>query len=149
MFRGRRGVSEVLGVLLITIVLMATAMVYVSLQSSRAERETSGIVEMITKAEKRQGQLLSLTYYYNSSNQLRIYIYNYGNINSTLELVMVAGQTVPLSSITMKDMDTGQTCSTISPKKLVEVTISAPYTSTFYFTIQTEEGSTFTWQIVL
>jgi hypothetical protein len=94
MLKGRRGVSEVLGAILIAVIVMAMSATYVMLEAGRSTRETMSIVDLIRAAEKRQKQLLSLTYYYKQGDSLKLYIYNYGEESSTPKLILVDGEVV-------------------------------------------------------
>ena len=76
--RGRRGVSEVLGAIVIAVLVLSMSASYVLLEMERSGRETYSIIDLIRKAEKRQKQLLSLIYYQKKGSDLKIYIYNYG-----------------------------------------------------------------------
>jgi len=61
--RRRRGVSEVLGAIVIAVLVLGMTASYVLLEMERSGRETHSITDLIRKAEKRQKQLLSLIYY--------------------------------------------------------------------------------------
>jgi len=281
MLRSKRGVSEVLGAILIALIVAAMSATYVMMEASQSAKKTMSIVDLIRAAEKRQKQLLSLTYYYKQNNSLKLYIYNYGEEDSTPKLLLVDGeivfwrtvwtfewyeisdsngnfrgklgdstytcesyafdwgngevyggrgdhvgyiarttmyfkgsstitimtddgmevyidehsvfngaawriqgqtayqQNVPLSlgthevivkwyewegpacssfsatnvaphsSISMKNMDTGATCESIPSKTLVEITLSAPASSTFDFTLLTLEGGLYSWKLTV
>lgn len=144
--RGRRGVSEVLGAIVIAVLVLSMSVSYVLFEIERSGRETLSIIELIRKAEKRQKQLLSLIYYQKKGSDLKVYIYNYGEEASTPQRILTDRE-VPLSSVSMKNMDTGQACSSIPPKTLVELTMPAPSADSFTLVIITDEGGVFSWKI--
>jgi|GEM_PF-3783786 len=148
MLKSKRGASEVLGAVLIAVIVMAMSATYVMFEAEKSTRETMGIVELIRAAEKRQKQLLSLTYYYKQGNDLKLYIYNYGEESSTPKMILT-DQEVPLSSISMRNMDTGAACNNIPPKTLVEITLPAPSQSTFTLALFTDEGGFYSWRITV
>ena len=148
MSKSRRGASEVLGAVLIAVIVMAMSATYVVFEAERSTRETMGIVELIRAAEKRQKQLLSLTYYHKQGNSLKLYIYNYGEEPSTPKMVLT-DQEVPLSSISMRNMDTGAACNSIPPKTLVEIALPAPDPATFTLALFTDEGGFYSWRITV
>jgi hypothetical protein len=128
---------------------MGMSATYVTLEASRSKAETMSVVDLIRAAEKRQRQLLSLTYCYpDGQGRLHLFIYNYGEETSTPNIVIV-GQNVyykdvNMTSIIMKNMDTGVPCSDIPPKMLVELTVPAP---AFDFVMLTVEGGIFSWKL--
>ena len=144
--RGRRGVSEVLGAIVIAILVLGMSVSYVLLEMERAGRETYSIIDLIRKAEKRQKQLLSLIFYQKKGGSLKVYIYNYGDEYSTPQRILTDKE-VSLSSVSMKNMDTGAAVSSIPPKTLVELTMPAPSTDSFTLVIITGEGGVFSWKI--
>jgi len=144
--RGRRGVSEVLGAIVIAVLVLGMSASYVLLEMERSGREMYSIIDLIRKAEKRQKQLLSLIYYQKQGGNLKVYIYNYGEEPSTPQRIL-ADREVPLSSVSMKNMDTGKKCNSIPPKTLVELTMPAPASTSFTLVIITREGGIFSWKI--
>ena len=144
--RGRRGVSEVLGAIVIAVLVLSMSVSYVLLEMERAGRETYSIIDLIRKAEKRQKQLLSLIFYQKKGGNLKVYIYNYGEEYSTPKRILTDRE-VSLSSVSMKNMDTGAAVSNIPPKTLVELTMPAPSTDSFTLVIITGEGGVFSWKI--
>jgi hypothetical protein len=144
--RRRRGVSEVLGALVIAVLVLSMSVSYVLLEMERSGRETQSIIELIRRAGKRQNQLLSLIYYQKKGGDLKVYIYNYGEETSTPERILTDRE-VPLSQVSIKDMDTGGAISSIPPKTFVEVTLPAPSADSFTLVLITEEGGVFSWKI--
>ena len=142
----RRGVSEVLGAIVMAVLVLGMTASYVLLEMERSGRETHSIIDLIRKAEKRQKQLLSLIYYQRSGGSLKVYIYNYGDEASTPQRILTDRE-VPLSQISMKNMDAGEMCSSIPPKTLVELTLPDPASSNFTLVIITREGGVFSWRI--
>jgi len=153
MLKGRRGVSEVLGAILIAIIVISMSVTYVMFGLERSSRETTSIIELIRAAEKRQRQLLSLIYYHEQGNKLILYIYNYGEETSNITRILT-NQDVPLDKIEMKDLssDTPINDQTINPKTLVELTIleAEKYVpdNDFNLVLFTEEGGIYSWRIV-
>jgi len=144
--RDRRGVSEVLGAIVIAVLVLSMSASYILLEMERSGKETYSIIDLIRKAEKRQKQLLSLIYYQKKGDNLKLYIYNYGEEPSTPQRIL-ADREVPLSSVSMKNMDTGKKCNSIPPKTLVELTMPAPASTSFTLVIITREGGIFSWKI--
>lgn len=150
-----RGVSEVLGAFMVLIIVMGMAAVWLTVEAPRINRETMGIIEALRMAARRQRQLLSLLYYYKTSDatpKLRLYVYNYGLEKSTIKEdkgLIVAGQVVPRASITMVDADTGQAIAdyVINPKQVVMIEVNAPADEVFDVILQTEEGGLFIWEL--
>ena len=144
--RGRRGVSEVLGAIVVAILVLGMSVSYILLEMERAGRETYSIIDLIRKAERRQRQLLSLIFYRRQGSDLKLYIYNYGDEYSTPKRILTDRE-VPLSKVRMRNMDTGEEVSSIPPKTLVELTLPAPSADSFTLVIITEEGGVFSWKI--
>jgi len=144
--RGRRGVSEVLGAIVIAILVLGMSVSYVLLEMDRAGSETYSVVDLIRGAEKQQKQLLSLIYYRMQGGRLILYIYNYGEEPSTPQRIMTDKE-VPLSLVSMENMDTGDMISSIPPKTLVELTMPAPSADSLTLVMVTEEGGVFSWKI--
>jgi hypothetical protein len=90
----RRGVSEVLGAILIAVIVMGMSATYVTLEASRSKAETMSVVDLIRAAERKQRQLLSLIYYYKQGNNLKLYFYNYGSETSTPKLILADQEVV-------------------------------------------------------
>jgi hypothetical protein len=87
--KGKRGVSEVVGAILIAVIVLAMSMSWVALEAGRSTEQTTSIVDMIRAAEKSQQQSLSLAYYYEQGNSLNLFLYNYGVENSTPQLALI------------------------------------------------------------
>ncbi len=148
MLRCRLGVSEVLGAIVITILVLGVSASYILLGMERSGGETLSIIELIRRAERRQNQLLSLIYYQRQNGDLKVYIYNYGDEPSTPKRIF-ADREIPLSKISIKNMDTGDLISNIPPKTLVELTMPSPSTEDFILVLITEEGGIFSWKITV
>ena len=58
----RRGVSEVLGAIVIAVLVLSMSVSYVLLEMERSGRETHSLIDLIRRAERQQRQLLSLIY---------------------------------------------------------------------------------------
>jgi len=50
-------------------------------------------------------------------------------------------------SLSIKNMDTEQSCNQVDPNTLVEFTLPAPDTETFNFILLTDEGALFVWEV--
>ena len=87
--KGKRGVSEVVGAILIAVIVLAMSMSWVAMEAGRSTEQTTSIVDMIRAAEKSQGQSLSLAYYYEQGSNLNLFLYNYGIENSTPQLALI------------------------------------------------------------
>lgn len=87
--KGKRGVSEVVGAMLIAVIVLAMSMSWVALEAGRSTEQTTSIVDMIRAAEKSQQQSLSLAYYYKQGSNLNLFLYNYGTENSTPQLALI------------------------------------------------------------
>ena len=148
MLRCRLGVSEVLGAIVITILVLGVSASYILLGMERSGGETLSIIELIRRAERRQNQLLSLIYYQRQNGDLKVYIYNYGDEPSTPKRIF-ADREIPLSKISIKNMDTGDLIGNIPPKTLVELTMPSPSTEDFILVLITEEGGIFSWKITV
>ena len=78
----RRGVSEVVGALLMMGVILAAAIVYLSFAVNQTSMQSSTIADVLKRARENQEQLISLVYYYvdyvNESMEVHMLIYNYG-----------------------------------------------------------------------
>ncbi|HIE15091.1 TPA: LamG domain-containing protein [Candidatus Bathyarchaeota archaeon] len=59
----RRGLSEVFGALILTFIILATAVTYSIVQMQRSNRTFEGLIEIFRTSLRRQSILLSLTYY--------------------------------------------------------------------------------------
>ena len=94
MLRDKRATSEVLGAILIAIIVMGMSATYIMLEAGRSTKETMGIVDLIRAAERRQKQLLSLTYYNKQGSNLKLYLYNYGEEASTPKLILADQEVV-------------------------------------------------------
>jgi len=151
----RRGVSELVGIFLMTLIVMGIAAAWLTLEAPRISRESMGIVEALRAAARRQRQLLSLLYYYKTSEstpKLRIYIYNYGFEESTIsgdKGIILAGSVVPREAVTMRDAESGASITDykIKPKQTVEITFPSCPSGTFDLIIRTEEGGIFIWEL--
>ncbi len=87
--KGKRGVSEVVGAILIAGIVLAMSMSWVALEAGRSTEQTTSVVDMIRAAQKSQQQSLSLAYYYKQGSNLNLFLYNYGTENSTPQLALV------------------------------------------------------------
>jgi len=85
----KRGVSEVVGAILIAVIVLAMSMSWVMMEAGRSSEQTTSIVDMMKAAEKSQQQSLSLAYYYEQGNNLNLFLYNYGTENSTPQLALI------------------------------------------------------------
>lgn len=146
----RRGVSEVVGVALISIVVAAVGLAWLASQGQMLAMQAYGIIDQIRAAERRQRQLLSLLYYYRDGfGNLVLYIYNYGAEDSTISRLFVKDGEVPLSSIAVKNAETNQPLQNrvIPPRALAEVSVPNAASGTYVVFLITEEGGRFSWEV--
>jgi len=144
MLKFRRGVSEVVGALLIAFITVSAAVVYISMATGRAGRQVTSLADIMRTAERRQGQLLTSIYCYEKDGTVKVYIYNYGTVATTPTKIIVNGQEV---NWTMKDAADGSSCNSIVPKALVEVSFPKPSSAPFDFLILTPEGVICSWRL--
>jgi hypothetical protein len=133
---GRRAVSEILGAILVAVITVAISVVYASAGAHTAESQALSMVDVIRAAERRQRQLLSLTYWYLEGSNLHLFIYNYGNENSTIKALFVGDYNV-----------TGVVGVTVTPKELKEVSFTCPRSGLLDVVLLTREGGIFIWKI--
>jgi hypothetical protein len=86
---GKRGVSEVVGAILIAVIVLAMSMSWVAMEASHSNEQNTSVVDMMKSAEKSLQQSLSLSYYYKQGNSLNLLLYNYGTENSTPQLALI------------------------------------------------------------
>jgi hypothetical protein len=87
--KAKRGVSEVVGAILIAVIVLGMSFSWAAMEASRSNEQTTSIVDMMKSAEKSQQQSLSLTYYYEQGTDLNLFLYNYGTENSTPQLALI------------------------------------------------------------
>jgi hypothetical protein len=87
--QAKRGLSEVVGAILIAIIVLAMSMSWIILETQTTTKQTTSIIDIIRTASKSQTQSLSLAYYYKQDNNLHLYLYNYGTENSTPKLALI------------------------------------------------------------
>jgi hypothetical protein len=87
--QAKRGLSEVVGAILIAIIVLAMSMSWITLETQTTTKQTTSIIDIIRTASKSQTQSLSLAYYYKQDNNLHLYLYNYGTENSTPKLALI------------------------------------------------------------
>jgi hypothetical protein len=147
---GRRGVSEVAGVALISMIIAMIGLAWLAAQAPLLSMQAYGIIEQIRAVERRHRQLLSLLYYYrDGSGSLILYIYNYGLDNSTISRLFMGNGEVSLESITMKNAETNQPLQNhvIPPKTPAEVRVPGAPSGTYIVFLVTEEGGQFSWEV--
>lgn len=149
----KRGLSEIVGALLVSSIIIAMAVAWVAWESPTLTKQTLSIIEVIRAVEKRQSQLLSLLYYYRSSEvnpKLLLYIYNYGRVPATIKNVYIKGVLIAHERLIVKDAASGRIITNylIEPRETVEVTVlGAPVEDTLTILLLTEEGGMFVWEI--
>lgn len=147
----RTAASEMVGAILIAMITIAMSVAYAIAGRSAAEGQTLSMVDLIRTAEKRQRQLLSLTYAYKDGNgRLHLFIYNYGSETVKPERLYLAGTVYTEgsggNSFSMKDAY-GNPVSTIDPSQLVELTVpQPPGQPSFDVVLVTAEGGVFIWK---
>lgn len=99
-FTRRRGVSEVLGAILIAVMVISMSTAYALWAGQASQRQAMSIADIIRAAERRQRQLLSLTYAYrDGQSRVHLYVYNFGSEASTVSRLFVGGQEITDSSV--------------------------------------------------
>ena len=146
LFVQRRAVSEIVGAVLIAMITIAMAVAYIVAGRSVAQSQALSMVDLIRAAERRQRQLLSLTYAYKDGSNLYLYIYNYGSEASTPDKLYINGTAYSYSINQEYGGIVGNGC--IDPKELVVLKITMnqlPSQFDAIFTIK--EGGIFIWKI--
>jgi flagellin-like protein len=152
LFVRRRAVSEIVGAVLVAMITIAMAVAYVMAGRSTAQSQVLSMVDLIRAAERRQRQLLSLTYAYkDGSGNLHLFIYNYGSETSTPDKLYLAEPTYVMGSgqytFDMKQAGTNTPVPCIGSKQLVELTATpAPSQNQFDIILTTAEGGIFIWK---
>ncbi len=128
-----KGVSSVIAFLLVISAFFGT-MSYVLIHKEREARATAqGLIEAMRKAEKRQEQLLSVTYVQEnlSIDVLDAYIYNYGQRKAEVDKLWVDGNEVDPADLSFLDMDGDSTDNGIPSHKLIDIRVEdvSSYTS--------------------
>lgn len=138
----RRGVSEVLGAILIAVMVISMSTAYALWAGQSGQRQAMSMADVIRAAERRQRQLLSLTYAYrDGQGRVHLYIYNYGSEASTVSRLFVGSQEITDSNV----------IGVVLPPK------SGPYELAFTCSVSgsvdvlllTAEGGTFIWKVNL
>jgi hypothetical protein len=137
-FVRKRAVSEIAGAVLVAMITIAMSVTYVVAGRSVAQSQTLSMVDLIRAAERRQRQLLSLTYYYKHGDNLDLYLYNYGNENATIKKLFVGNFEVTDSRVIGL---------TVVPKELKYVTFGCNQSGSLDVLLLTEEGGIFIWKI--
>ena len=146
----RRGISEVAGVVLMSLVVASISLVWLATQGPLLTMQASSIIDQLRAAERRQRQLLSLLYYFkDGAGNLVLYIYNYGAEDSTASRLFVGDGEVDLGSVTVKNAETNQPLPglRIPPKVLAEVKIPSAPSGRYIVFLMTEEGGRFAWEV--
>jgi flagellin-like protein len=146
LFVRRRAVSEIVGAVLVAMITIAMSAAYVMAGRSTAQSQALSMVDLIRAAERRQRQLLSLTYFYKDGSNLYLYIYNYGSEASTPDKLYISGSAYSYSIYQEYGGTVGNGC--IDPKELVVLkTTIDPLLSQFDAIFTTKEGGIFIWRI--
>lgn len=141
---GDRAVSEVISALIIAAIIIIGTAVYVGVAGQRISLEASSLANMVWKAQRRQGEMLSLTYSHPSGDQLKLYIYNYGKVHVKPIRLYINGIQ---KSFTLIDAVSGESIGEIAPEQLALLSVRKYGNSPYEIIIVTETGSTFTWKI--
>jgi len=147
--RGRRGVSEVLGAIVIAVLVLGMSASYILLEMERSERETFSLIDLIRRAERRQKILLSLIYYQVNDGQLEVYIYNFGDVSVTPVKILTDVEVDLFEIYDASVNNGGLPLNEIPSETLVKLVLPVPSTDTFSFVLVTEEGGIFVWEMML
>jgi len=146
----RRGVSEVAGVILVSMIIFSVGLAWLAAQGPLLAMQAYSIIDLIRAAERRQRQLLSLLYYFkDGAGNLVLYIYNYGVEDSTIARLFVGDGEVDLGSVTVKNAETNQPLPglRIPPKVLAEVKIPSAPSGRYIVFLMTKEEGRFAWEV--
>ncbi|MGC9069125.1 MAG: hypothetical protein ACP5IZ_09160 [Thermoprotei archaeon] len=150
-----RGVSEVLGVVIVLLVTIV-ASVFVILWGFRGGHETAtSIMEMYQRGQVRQGELLSFVGHEESisgtTTVISVWVYNYGSQPVKILYLFIDNKTQ--NSFSLYD-DSGNPVDSIKPGTMTKIVVNVPYIvngvqqGTFYnFFIYTTDDLAYAWRI--
>lgn len=147
---GRRGVSEIISVLLITGMIAGLSSFFLVYGAQRAERETWGILDLVRANERRMNQLLSLVYYAENrtTDRFNVYLFNYGTEDTIIEHIYIDETLV--DPIEFRDAVTGEpTENSVPPHALVRVVLDSPAEDTFHVTLVTKWRAVYSWLLTI
>ena len=151
----RRGVSEVLGVVIVLLITVS-ASVFVVLWGFQSGRMTaSSIMELYQRGQLRQGQLLSFVAHseriVGSSTVISVWVYNYGSQPIKILYLFIDNKTQ--NNFTLYD-DSGSPVDSIKPGMMTEIVVNVPYVvsgvqqgASYNFFIYTTDDLAYAWTI--
>lgn len=87
-----------MGAILVAAIVISMSLTYAFWSEQTAQRQVMSVIDIMRAAEKRQKQLLSLTYAYKDGEErVHLYIYNYGSEASTVSKLFIGAQNVTAS----------------------------------------------------
>jgi hypothetical protein len=149
---GRRGVSTVIGFLIVMTALIGFTTCVLAAQGKVAGRRALGLMDLMRQAERRQNQLISFVYSENSSDNLRVYLYNFGSQEALAENIWLSGRPVDNSDILFEQAaGSGWTIDPerrLPPNALTRVTIKNLWKySLGYFALLTDTDCLYAWRV--
>ena len=95
--RDNRGVSEVVSVLLLTVLMASFAYLFLATSTSNVQSGTSGVVDVMQAAEHRQNQLLTVLFSQRKGDNLEVVLYAYGTEDVPITQFYLSGEnTAPI-----------------------------------------------------
>lgn len=117
----RRGVSEVVGVLLVTGVMFSVSSLFLFSQARTTGEATWGLVDLLRAGERRNREMLSLVYGFWEGSRVHLYLYNYGGMVVEPQKWYAARQEAVL--LRMEDVATGREVDNLPPQTLCHVVL--------------------------
>jgi len=148
----RRGVSDLIAVLVTTFIVFGFSTFYMISSVRGTELQTWGIVDAVRAGERRQNQLLSYVYHGENAvtNTLRVYVFNYGSESAEIDrLYLHAIGTQPATrSYYLHNAITGEVLeNAVPPKTLVRFTFPDVAPDNYWFTLVTRWRAVYSWRL--
>jgi archaellum component FlaF (FlaF/FlaG flagellin family) len=140
-FHGKRGVSEVIGSLIIILIVSVTgAGLYTYSLNAFNSSRSSFLLQTSEREERVLERLLITTVWWNVTNDyLNVTVLNYGKIELAIDAVYIDGRQVPASTYTNGKGETVAVSSLVSVKFTSPISIIAGYT--YEISAVSERGS--------
>lgn len=147
--RGQRGIAEIISFMLVFSALFGFTAYVLVVQGRQAGMRASGLIDVMRDAQKRQNQLLSLTYSTYNGTTLEVYLFNYGSQGAEVTNVWVDGAEENFEFFYPPEVGNGPlpTEDNLLPShKLILIKVhdvSPPYS----FVLLTESNSLYSWVV--